>query len=608
MKVISIRGEKRVGMRAGRGAFPLLVNLLGDYVSFSAEERSRYGGWNIREGGGYVKVIDSLDIDPARASPSAITFDPNFVISDFGTTREEIWLEPECHVLRLEYSRPVKLTPCLDVRKEFEFPEWERAHRLTIENGTAVIEARAGTARVYLVVSVGGGAYEERGEWREAEYERDRARNSPPWKRYVHAPLSCVGRSFVFAIGGNEREAVEMARRKQGSSKTKKCFSLIGPQPVEKGPGGDAKVQSAVFGARHALSALYFRREGAGTLVAGLPWFGKWWLRDAAIASSAFPRSIRNSILKCLWEKLRHAVPPGGADGAGWLFFRLGQLSARDLRAIDPDFRNTLPHAVAAWRKERLRGLFLENAPQETWMDSIDRGGARIEIQALLLNAYRLAERVAADGSWRVLELETRDAVRRAFWNGETLHDGVHDPTMRPNCFLAAYAYPELLPPRDWEICFKTALQKLWLPWGGVSTIERGDSRYEGYSTGENPKSYHNGDSWFYLNNVAALAMHRINARRFRPYIKKVLEASTKDIVTEQALGYPSELTSAEEFKPGGAWNQAWSASTYLELVRESSRKGMARNAARGSFEMSSRAEIVARSYRKGIPEGERSR
>lgn len=565
MKIVYGEGTKRLEVRAGRGAFPLLVNLLGDYASFSHGERSRYGGWNIRERGEYVKVIDGFDVDPIRASPSRITLDPNFAISDFGAIQEEVWLEPECHVLRFTYSKPVKCTPCLDVRRAFEFPEWERVHRITIENDLAVVEARAGTAKVYLAVAAAGGSCGERGEWREAEYEKDRARNSPPWKRYVHAPFSCVGRSFAFAVGGDEGEAVRMARSKQESGKTKKCFSLIGPHPIEGRRGGDAEVKAAAFGARHALSTLYVRREGAGMLIAGLPWFGKLWFRDAAIASSLFPRRIRRAILKQLWEELKRAVP--SADAAGWLFFRLGELSPPELRAIDSDIRNTLPQAVERWRKERLRGLFLENAPQETWMDSIGRDGARIEIQALLLRAYRLAGDIALDGSWRVLEAETRDAVRRAFWDGGILKDGVYDPTVRPNLFLAAYAYPELLPLRDWEACFKAALQKLWLPWGGVSTIERGDSRYEGHSTGENPKSYHNGDSWFYLNNIAAITMHRVNARRFGPYIKKILRASTRDILTAQALGHPSELSSAEEFMPSGAWSQAWSASTYLELL-----------------------------------------
>ena len=567
MKVVYGEGGKWEKTRAGRGAFPLFVNLLGDYASFSRGEKSRYGGWNIREQGGYVKVIDFFDIDPVRTPPSRITLDPNFAISDFGVIREEMWLEPECHVLRLTYNRPVKLTPCLDVRKALEFPEWERTHRVTIKDDMAIVEARAGTLSVYVAVVAVGGAYDGQEGWREAEYEKDKARTSPPWKRYVYAPFSCIGTSFVFAIGGNEREAVGMARKKQESAKTEKCFSLIGPQSIEEEPRGDAETKAAAFGARHALSALYVRGEGAGTLIAGLPWFGTLWFRDAAIASSAFPRRVRNDILKYLWETLKQTTPPSAADAAGWLFLRLGELSVRDLRAIDPDAQHTVPQAVARWRTERLRGFFLENAPQETWMDSIGRDGARIEIQALLLGAYRLAGKVTKDDSWRILEFETRDAVRRAFWNGEVLKDGVYDPVVRPNLFLAAYAYPELLSPRDWGMCFETALEKLWLPWGGVSTIERGDSRYEGYSTGENPKSYHNGDSWFYVNNIAALAMHRIHARRFGPYVKKILAASARDIMSAQALGSASELSSAEKFMPAGAWSQAWSASTYLELA-----------------------------------------
>jgi len=101
------------------------------------------------------------------------------------------------------------------------------------------------------------------------------------------------------------------------------------------------------------------------------------------------------------------------------------------------------------------------NSVAPTWMDSLDRTGAAIEIQALRLNMYSWAERLADAQKLKILpnlEVKMRYRIYERFWNKEQLADRIDlndktDFTIRPNIFLAAYIYPKLLNQQDWEKC-----------------------------------------------------------------------------------------------------------------------------------------------------------
>ena len=101
--------------------------------------------------------------------------------------------------------------------------------------------------------------------------------------------------------------------------------------------------------------------------------------------------------------------------------------------------------------------------------------------------------------------------VRDDFWNGEILADRLDDFTKRPNIYIAAYIYPELLTRDEWTTCFKNITPSLWLSWGGLSTIDKKHPLYTKTHTGEITQSYHRGDSWFWINNLAVLVMKRTN-------------------------------------------------------------------------------------------------
>jgi glycogen debranching enzyme len=89
------------------------------------------------------------------------------------------------------------------------------------------------------------------------------------------------------------------------------------------------------------------------------------------------------------------------------------------------------------------------------------------------------------------------------------------------------------------------------------------------YSTGENVKSYHRGDSWFWINNLAALMLNRINKYKFIDKIRKILDASTEEILWKGCIGCHSEISPARELSGKGCFNQAWSNAMYAELIDE---------------------------------------
>jgi glycogen debranching enzyme len=253
-------------------------------------------------------------------------------------------------------------------------------------------------------------------------------------------------------------------------------------------------------------------------------------------------------------------------DAPLWFFKRIKDLrqhfNQADLKRIKQILKQYLLNLP-------LKDSLLYTESSETWMDTINRSGHRLEIQVLLLNAYDLMFKLSRDSSDKGLRDRFKETVKKIFWQDGILIDEVGDFTVRPNIFLAYYIYPELLTKQEWRICFQNALEKLWLSWGGLASIAKDDVRFQSEHTGENNLSYHSGDSWFYLNNIAAICLYQVDKKRFADYIRKIIAASTTDILEDGILGAASELSDADKLSARGCLNQAWSNASYLEMIDE---------------------------------------
>lgn len=390
---------------------------------------------------------------------------------------------------------------------------------------------------------------------------------------------------------------------------------------------GDIKI--AYVNALYSLDKLAFRGKN-NDVFAGLPWFFQFWSRDTLVSLKALSKldnKMAENILFSYLDRINDEgrLPDivnkdnklGSADAHGWLFFRIEGFVQRihghkrtinsikdSLKSVDeyknknPNIKNylkkysliiskkentyhktlfdiecCLEKSIISLLKRHTKDAFETNSAKETWMDtdfnSDNREGIRIEIQALRLNMYKLMLELSQNQKYKILENLLKSKIRQHFWNGKILADGLNDFTIRPNVFIAAYAYPELLSSKEWEDCFGNALKALWLEWGGLSTIDKNNPLFTDYNTGEDAKSYHRGDSWLWINNLAALMLNRVNGDKFKNHIRKIIDASTEEILWKDCIGCHSEISSARELSSKGCFSQAWSNAMYAEMIEE---------------------------------------
>ena len=130
--------------------------------------------------------------------------------------------------------------------------------------------------------------------------------------------------------------------------------------------------------------------------------------------------------------------------------------------------------------------------------------------------------------------------------------------------------FPELLSEKDWVTGFENYWPALWLDWGGLSSIDKNSPLFHKEHTGMiNNLSYHRGDSWFWINNLAALCLYRVNKQKFRKYVNKIIKASSEEILWSGTAGHHAEISSASSLSSKGCLSQLWSAALFIELIHE---------------------------------------
>lgn len=497
----------------------LITNNLGGYFWYAPRPVSRYQGWFLALGGKMIKVIDAIG--------------GNDLIID---------VPPLTNTLVIEGQGASPLTLIFDIRESYDTPRGERTYRIDEANGIIWIRY---DDEPFLIGIRYNGRYSFLGTWMLRAYPFDEARNSPPSSLWVYQALRFHSSRVVIAAGLTREEIMDQLFHAEHYS-----------------PRLPLKMHDPYEAAKRSLLSLRVYTSAAGLkgLYAGLPWFFQFWLRDSAIAYRALsflkPEETQTLLKRSsvsitpfmpAYEDIAgHASELPSADGTLWLRLRAKEFGLKE-----------------QWQDYATMD-FIQNNVRETWMDTIERSGARIELQALKLALLKGTP----------CEQPFCHQVRQHFLAHGLLIDGIepdgtNDGTMRPNIFLAAYLYPELLSVREWEASIDAHLKALWFDWGGLSSLDKHHSQFHGLHTGQVPASYHQGDSWFWINNLAAIAMQRINPSKYQPYIKKIFDASTNDILFYGIPGHSSELSSASMFTPAGSPVQLWSAATYVELYRE---------------------------------------
>jgi hypothetical protein len=423
--------------------------------------------------------------------------------------------------------------------------------------------------------------------WRNVSYVYDdrRGTHSTPW---VYDALQLEGSGTIAVVAAST-----------AADARKRALSLAAMRIRNVAHNDAPALPTRAQLAWRALATLQTRTG----IMAGLPWFFQEWSRDELIAMGGLLAARKYDAAISIIDKWYSAVRSDGtlpaiypdqglpsADAPGWLGKR-----TRDLlvRLSDENILHLLSkEKLAKWRDtagllldqcaSRLREGLVQNETNTTWMDTASnddgRAGARIEIQALFLALYDayaylcMITMVHVNQQRSERAKQVVESVQVRLVTGDKLLDGLYadgspDFAVRPNIFLAWYAAPKLFTNEQWQQFFRAALPKLWLDWGGLASLEKMSPNFHSRYTGEDVASYHRGDSWYFVNNIAAMAMHAVDDQGFSHEVHKIIDASLRDLLSQGYVGHCSELSDAAGQWAAGCHAQAWSASTLLEAL-----------------------------------------
>jgi predicted glycogen debranching enzyme len=366
----------------------------------------------------------------------------------------------------------------------------------------------------------------------------------------------------------------------------------------------------------------YLVRRGAGhSIVAGYPWFTDWG-RDTFIAlrgiclavgrldvareiALAWADAVSDGMLPNRFVDDGEAPEFNAVDASLWYVVAVCELLVRAGRAVAPTQRKRLAAAVIAildgYQKGTRYGIRAdadglvaagEPGVQLTWMDArvgehvvTPRIGKPVEVQALWVNALRLASAAFARADWSALAERAQASFAARFWNERAgcLFDvvddghrpGACDGAVRPNQILAIGGLPHaLLEGERARRVVDVVEARLWTPLG-LRSLAPGEpgyaARYEGGPAARDAV-YHQGTAWAWLLGPFVEAWLRVRGggAAARREARERFLAPLLAHLGEAGLGHVSEIADAEPpHTPRGCPFQAWSLGELLRLERE---------------------------------------
>jgi glycogen debranching enzyme len=615
VKIVHEHNGKRVEGESqphGTGMF-LLTNKKGSFLSLSSPSISQYNGLIVYDSENEC-LFKTVDMLAHRGIPTTVVNRVSHVERQYkDETSERYWLSSQA--MHYHFTGNGEIIVDMDMRRLNDFDTRGRTYLASINGDEVTIHYRKFTddtqqhlAYERFLVIKGAGKFDAQGTWVEKQvpYDRRRGEKENLWV-YRAGMIPVVGGANLVVTSSN---TLEMALEKARSVFEREDEILESNEAYVKKAYNLERLEENL--ALASLDSMVTKLKNATYtgIWAGLPWFTQFWSRDELISLGALVKQGQYGLAKeiitryceLLDEPVLHAhYPMGGAlsaDALGWLAKRTHDLllTLEEEKHLDEYFtklelgyfRERFSKALLKLLDEHTDAGLIVNGPGETWMDAIyqddDRHGARIEIQALTLCVYQLLVYLEKKSrklplkllgltSWQKKEQLYAERVKERFFHRGKLFDGIvdgqEDTTSRPNIFLVHYLYPQLLSNEEWIAVFDDALGHLWLPWGGLASIEQKDPLFMHSYSGADDKSYHRGDSWYWINAIAALSLLRVDKKKYGKKISSIVEASLKDMLFMGAIGHASELSSARQMEWGGTYAQAWSAALLLEFLLE---------------------------------------
>jgi glycogen debranching enzyme len=365
------------------------------------------------------------------------------------------------------------------------------------------------------------------------------------------------------------------------------------------------EINKAFTLAKTAIETLKSLQPEPG-LVAGYPWFARYWSRDAAWIIPAliligdinlareyidlFLRYQARGDYKLLGgrrgEILMHygyksIFYYGAADSS--LYFPIiihNYIQATgDTKYLERRWKNIVNLIKWGYNKDLDGDGLIEHILEEpakfffidtTWMDTIYRGIKPIEIQALWAQALKTASKLAQiKGDIKLSRLWMKDSeeiakkIMKEYWNSEENYfydriteENIKDPSIRPNALLLLY-YLDI--PSE---VYRKALNRLekedMLTEWGLRTLSSKDIKYA-------PDKYHNGMVWPLITGWLGLVMYKYNEKE-KGY--KIVEIMTRQILREGGM-YAEVYRGDREEPQYSCILQAWSITLYILTIIE---------------------------------------
>ncbi|HVY01701.1 MAG TPA: amylo-alpha-1,6-glucosidase [Candidatus Nanoarchaeia archaeon] len=573
----------------------LLTNNIGSFFFFSPVPFSKYSGLFIREEDKIFKCIEEIKQNNRELKQTE--YSPQSFTNLYGSEKEneKFSFSLGKNALLYETNSGKEVTIVLDCRKVDDYSNWGRYYEVTKEKDLIVIkykkvkdsrEQSQDEYEFYTVLKADSADFSLINSWEERFYSFDSFRNDS-CNRYVYNCISLTSKKIGFGFSLDKSKAIALAYEAY-----KKSTSLnFSPKEIPKNNKvkiKDSRIEYCYELSRRALSSLEVNTKNSG-IYAGLPWFHQFWTRDTALSAKAFLSIneidfVKEILLKMLSSAKEDGLIPNrlphsdlnSIDGSGLVVSRikdmLSSLSKQDKKQVQERIKRIALNILTFHSKDQL----IVSKPYESWMDTDLRSGALIEIQALQLSMYKTLRELSnelkdkkASTLFLNLEKELKKIVLDNFYVNEDLIDCIGSKARRPNVFLAYYFYPELLSSAQWSKVFDKHLDCLYLEWGALSTIDVKNKYFQASHSGTTNTSYHKGDSWFFINNLAAICLARVDRRKYGRYINRILDASTIDILDKGIFGFHSELSSASHQEANGCLAQLWSSAMYVELIEE---------------------------------------
>jgi glycogen debranching enzyme len=600
----------------GEAAF-LLTNKKGNYLSLGGNNFSHTQGLFFfdKESWSPYKTIESIRIDAELVSIRNNFYDAERSYKGGAEENFVLFNNSMLYTLR-NYSGEVLLE--LDFRHLFDFDDKGRIYSITKEDDLIIIrydkfkdDSLSVIDKTWFIAIKGlSGSlavpdFKIVNQWVRKNYSYDESRHSRS-EFYVYQALKLQANNnlhLVFSFSKGKEEAKSHAR--QIFEDKEYVVGSMHKYALHAFASGNMALSAAMKALDDLVTTIDANSRTVG-IFAGLPWFYQFWSRDELISLKALMLQDKHPLVKSiLFHYLRNIGEDGllpnrlpssnikSIDAVGWLFLRVNEfLELLSRQGTTNDYlslteiitiKKMLEKAISSMLQNHVKNNLVINESQETWMDTRQaaRKGACIEIQALFLAMLKmhnsLAKMTRSKQTYKSTEKEFRDTVREEFFKDNALLDCVGgeliENAVRPNLFLAYYAYPELLSKLEWKAAFDNALKSIWLDWGGVSSINHNNHLFKSEYTGEEDSSYHNGDSWYYVNNYAAIALHRVDKEYYSKQIERIAHASQEELLFSGFIGCCAEVSSAKMMKSQGCLSQAWSNASFIELMHEIGRK-----------------------------------